>query len=183
MRKNDGYVESRPTLGGEEVAGLAEELNGAIFEKCERLAERALGIPEYNTDEWVVWLNAHTTEERRSADVAVHLVRLQVLRTARADLERAVVAARRDHVTWQQIGDACGMTRSAAHDRWGRAARQQAEKDAEDAGVFEQVLIVAAKTAAAEDRADKAIKLKQAQADAEEKAAADDQAATEDQLR
>jgi hypothetical protein len=56
-----------------------------------------------------------------------------------------VLAARREQVTWQQIGDACGMTRSAAHDRWGEAAHRQTEKNKETAHVVNRAFIEASK--------------------------------------
>jgi hypothetical protein len=36
------------------------------------------------------------------------------------NLERIVHGARRNGVTWNEIGAACGVTRQAAYDRWNR---------------------------------------------------------------
>ena len=48
-------------------------------------------------------------------------------RCYRVDLERAVLDARRNKVTWNEIGTACGVTRQAAYDRWGEAANRAEE--------------------------------------------------------
>ncbi len=51
--------------------------------------------------------------ERSSAD----------LRSAQRRLEDAVLAARDAGASWAQIGDAAGMSRQAAHERWGHQPR------------------------------------------------------------
>jgi len=117
-----------------------------ISEKCARLVERELDLPRVNTKEWGEWLGTLTAGEQLKAETAVHVTRLRVLRAARVDLERAVLAARKV-LTWQQIGDACGMTRSAAHDRWGAAARRQAQTDEATGHVLDWALIKAAERA------------------------------------
>lgn len=53
-------------------------------------------------------------------------VALNAANTARrseARLEEAVVAAREAGATWAQIGEAVGMSRQSAHERWGHAPR------------------------------------------------------------
>jgi hypothetical protein len=76
------------------------------------------------------------------ADVAAELARLRQLadehtakalhvvtvyagkaRVTAADLDAAVQTARAAGATWQQIGDAAGLTKQAAHQRWGGADR------------------------------------------------------------
>lgn len=41
------------------------------------------------------------------------------LRSAAAELEEAVRLARAAGATWQQVADACGMTKQSAWQRWG----------------------------------------------------------------
>jgi len=45
------------------------------------------------------------------------------LRAAQQRLEDAVLAARAAGATWAQVGDATGMSRQAAHERWGHQPR------------------------------------------------------------
>lgn len=106
------------------ISKLAAELKTTIYATCRELARRELRRPEYGTDEWAAEISAPDTPERRKAVRHEHLTRLRILRAARVDLERAVVDARA-HLTWNEIGAACGMTRQAAYDRWGAAAKQQ----------------------------------------------------------
>ncbi len=46
------------------------------------------------------------------------------LRAAQATIDAAVMLARGQGATWAQIGSATGMTRQAAHERWGHAPRE-----------------------------------------------------------
>lgn len=45
------------------------------------------------------------------------------VRRSEARLGKAVVAAREAGATWAQIGEAVGMSRQSAHERWGHAPR------------------------------------------------------------
>jgi hypothetical protein len=45
------------------------------------------------------------------------------VREAQERLERSVVEARAAGATWSQIGDATGMSRQSAHERWGHIPR------------------------------------------------------------
>lgn len=58
--------------------------------------------------------NAETTAAiQRVKDAARHLGR------AESDLRTSVARARERGATWQQIGDALGISRQAAHERFG----------------------------------------------------------------
>ena len=61
---------------------------------------------------------AETYRSERLADVAA---KAQSSRTARAELDGAVAAARSAGATWQQIADATGMERQSAWRRWSRS--------------------------------------------------------------
>ena len=52
------------------------------------------------------------------AEAAAEVTRAQAL------LESSVVAAREAGATWAQVGQATGMTRQAAHERWGHIPRR-----------------------------------------------------------
>ena len=56
--------------------------------------------------------------ERSSADI----------RAAQLRLEEAVLAARAAGASWAQIGDATGMSRQAAHERWGHQPRGECRR-------------------------------------------------------
>lgn len=50
------------------------------------------------------------------------------VRAATQRLEDAVLAARSAGATWAQIGDAAGVTRQAAHERWGHQPRGECRR-------------------------------------------------------
>lgn len=52
---------------------------------------------------------------------ALHIVRVYAgkARVTGSDLDGSVRVARAAGATWQQIGDAAGLTKQAAHQRWG----------------------------------------------------------------
>ncbi|MGF6888543.1 hypothetical protein ABIA39_007758 [Nocardia sp. GAS34] len=56
----------------------------------------------------------------RRVRVALELTKLRIRHTAHVELVEAVVAARQAGATWAAIGLACGVSRQAAHDRWGK---------------------------------------------------------------
>lgn len=60
------------------------------------------------------------------------------VREAHARLERSVAEARAAGATWSQIGDAAGMSRQSAHERWGHFPRAGCQR--EDCGCTEHLL-------------------------------------------
>lgn len=64
------------------------------------------------------------TPEGRLRTTQEYLTRLKILKAANVDLERTVVEARAERITWEQIGEACGISRQGAYDRWGTAVKQ-----------------------------------------------------------
>mgnify|MGYP000890673426 CR=1 FL=1 len=50
------------------------------------------------------------------------------VRTAQLRLEDAVLAAREAGASWAQVGDATGMSRQAAHARWGHQPRGECRR-------------------------------------------------------
>lgn len=51
------------------------------------------------------------------------------VRAAQLRLEDAVLAARAAGASWAQIGDAAGVSRQAAHERWGHQPRGGCRRD------------------------------------------------------
>jgi len=113
------------SLDDDVIRKLAAELNTAIYTRCRELARRELGRPEYGTDEWAAEISAPDSPRRRSAVKYEYMTRLRILKAAGADLQRAVLDARRHGLSWRDVGSACGVTRQAAFDRWGVAEKQQ----------------------------------------------------------
>lgn len=66
-------------------------------------------------------------DQEFASDVERNLDALMAIRELRKDLseaeDHAALTARRQGATWQQIGEALGMSRQAAHERWGNIAR------------------------------------------------------------
>lgn len=115
--------------GDDAIRKLAAELNTTIYTTCRELARRELGRPAFGTDDWAAEISAADTSERRREVKQEYLTRLRILRTARVDLQRTVLEARKHRLSWRDIGSACGMTRQAAYDRWGAAEKQQEQAD------------------------------------------------------
>ena len=121
MSNYAGDVDGRPErLEDREINRLAVELNAAIYNKCRELVRRELG--------------ASAVSVKRD-----HSTRLRILKAAGVDLERAVLEARADGLTWGEIGTACAMTRQAANERWGGVARKDEEYRREASGPIDPV--------------------------------------------
>lgn len=107
------------------IEALAAELNTMIHVRCRELARKQLGRPLYGTDEWAAEISAPDSDRRRTTVKHEYMTRLRILKAARADLQRAVLDARKHGLSWRDVGRACGITRQAAYDRWGAAEKQQ----------------------------------------------------------
>jgi hypothetical protein len=113
------------TPGEGVIEALAAELNTMIHVRCRELARKQLGRPLYGTDEWAAEISAPNSDQRRTTVKHEYMTRLRILKAARADLQRAVLDARKHGLSWRDVGRACGITRQAAYDRWGAAEKQQ----------------------------------------------------------
>lgn len=71
-------------------------------------AQRLLGPAPENADDW---------------NVAVQLLAFRIEHAAGFDATASVMDLRRWGVTWETIGRAAGISRQAAHARWGAAVR------------------------------------------------------------
>jgi hypothetical protein len=106
------------------IGDFAERLKHAVYEKSAELAREVLNRPKIGTEEWRVEFEARDTPDGRLRTTQEYLTRLRILKAAKADLERTVIDARAKQITWEQIGEACGISRQGAYDRWGAAAKQ-----------------------------------------------------------
>lgn len=86
-----------------------------------RLADRILGRPiagEDNHDEWMAEHEQRDTPTGRKRLAEWHLVKMQIERELGLDHTGNVVNARHYGASWSTIGQACGITKQAAYDRW-----------------------------------------------------------------
>lgn len=88
------------------ITEAAAELRTAISMHVGRLANQILGQPEIGTP------------EGRARDW--HLIKIRICREAKVDPTWDVLNARDHGATWADIGEACGTSRQAAYDRWGK---------------------------------------------------------------
>jgi hypothetical protein len=109
----------------ETIAQLAAKLNNTVYDKSAELAREVLKRPRTGTDEWRIEVEARNTPEGRLRTTQEYLTRLRILKAANVDLERTVLEARDKQITWEQIGEACRISRQGAYDRWGRAMKQK----------------------------------------------------------
>lgn len=104
----------------ERIKAAADELKEAIALKLGELADRLLERPEFGTPEWVDWWGNKDTPAGNARRREWHLVKLQISREAGVDQTGNAINARHCGASWEEIGQACGITRQAAHDRWAK---------------------------------------------------------------
>ncbi|WP_063048301.1 hypothetical protein [Nocardia arthritidis] len=99
------------------VALAAAQLNQEIRRKCDELAGDLLneaaklqGLPE----------PVGVEPLGGTLRTALELAKLRIRDQANVDVDGTVKSARESGATWEQIGSACGITRQAAYDRWGK---------------------------------------------------------------
>lgn len=82
-----------------------------------RVADEVIGTgPLPGTPEWDA---EQSTDLPARRSIAWHLLSLRVQLTAGLDGLETVVVLRVQGTTWAMIGQAIGMTRQSAHERWG----------------------------------------------------------------
>jgi hypothetical protein len=102
------------------ISKAANELTDTIALALGKLADQILGRPEFGSPEWSAWLGTRNTPEGQAGTREWHLVKLRISREAKVDPTGDVINARKFGATWAQIGEACGMTRQGAQDRWAK---------------------------------------------------------------
>jgi aconitase B len=102
------------------ITEAADKLRDAISLECGRLADQILGRPEFGSPEWLAEAEVLKADDeaKRAAVREWHLVKIRILHAAELNPTGDVMNARMRGATWQAIGDACGTSRQAAHDRW-----------------------------------------------------------------
>ncbi|WAC55482.1 hypothetical protein [Gordonia sp. SL306] len=103
------------------VDDAARQVVTAAATEAGRHADEIIGTgPLPGTDEWEA---EQGTAVPRQRTLAWHLVSLRIQLGAGLDGLETVLVLRTQGATWATIGRAAGMTRQAAHERWGTRIR------------------------------------------------------------
>jgi hypothetical protein len=103
----------------EAVAAAVEKLSEFVALRCGELADEVLGRPVFGSEEWLR-SRERPEEEQRETLREWHLVKVGIKVGAGIDPVGDVVNARRAGASWELVGQAAGMSRQAAHERWAR---------------------------------------------------------------
>lgn len=98
------------------VAG--DQLKDTIVFKAGQLADQILGRPEFGTDAWLAERAARDTPTGQQRLREWHLVKIRLYTVVGMDPIGDAINARKAGATWDDIGDACGMTSQSAQERW-----------------------------------------------------------------
>ncbi|MEE6257410.1 hypothetical protein [Plantactinospora sonchi] len=105
-----------------DVTGAAEACVSAAVNEASRQADLLIGPrPLPGTPEWSA---EQAGEVGRHREVAGQLLHFRIVLATGVDPLGSVVGLRRWGVTWELIARAAGVSRQAAHERWGRRVRQ-----------------------------------------------------------
>ncbi|MBE1484569.1 hypothetical protein [Plantactinospora soyae] len=101
-----------------DVAGAVAASVDAAVNEASRQADLLIGgRPVPGSPEW---LAEQDGEAGRQREVAAQLLHFRIILSAGVDPLPSVVGLRRWGVTWELIARAAGVSRQAAHERWGR---------------------------------------------------------------
>lgn len=105
-----------------DVTDAAQACVDTAVDEASRQAELLIGPrPLPGTPEWAA---EQGSEVGRQREVAGQLLHFRILLAAGVDPLPSVVGLRRWGITWELIARAAGVSRQAAHERWGRRVRQ-----------------------------------------------------------
>lgn len=102
------------------ILDASRKLDEAIGHVLGDLADEILGRPAIGSPEWREEWETRETEAGRERLREWHLLKIQICRAAGVRETGDALNARRQGATWQQVADACGITRQAAYDRWAK---------------------------------------------------------------
>lgn len=101
-----------------DVGAAASAATSAAVNEASRQADLLLGgRPLPGSAQWTAEQDSGVAAER---DVAAQVARLRIELAVGVDAFGSVLGLRRWGVTWEVIAKASGVTRQAAHERWGR---------------------------------------------------------------
>ncbi len=107
----------------EALRAASEDTRQGIALIIGRFADRILGRPlveEADLDELRAEHEAKDTPAGRRKIAEWHLVKMQIERELGLDHTGNVLNARHYGASWSAIGEACGITKQAAYDRWAK---------------------------------------------------------------
>lgn len=116
------------SIAQEEISNAARLLEHEITMRVGQFADEIMA----RSGRLLRYADDPERERRRLRDW--HLVKIRIRRTANLDPTGDVINARRFGASWQSIGDACWITRQAAHDRWHAAAQRMLHPDQPEEG-------------------------------------------------
>jgi hypothetical protein len=99
-----------------DVTAAAAAVQVAAVTEAGRQADALLGEPPLPGS--VEWHAEEGTDTPARRQRAWELLQLRIGLGAGLDPLPTLVGLRRNGVTWEQIGEAAGMTRQSAHERW-----------------------------------------------------------------
>ncbi|WP_203862885.1 hypothetical protein [Plantactinospora mayteni] len=111
----DGFLQTALTV---DVAPAAVASANAAVNEASRQADLLIGgRPVPGSPEWTAEQEGPAGRQR---EVASQLLHFRIVLAAGVDPFASVVGLRRWGVTWELIARAAGVSRQAAHERWGR---------------------------------------------------------------
>ncbi|MDW5323576.1 hypothetical protein [Plantactinospora sp. KLBMP9567] len=111
----DSFVETALAV---DVAPAAVAAANAAVNEASRQADLLIGgRPAPGSPEWAAEQEGAVGRQR---EVASQLLHFRIVLASGVDPFASVVGLRRWGVTWELIARAAGVTRQAAHERWGR---------------------------------------------------------------
>ncbi|MFC6022474.1 hypothetical protein ACFP2T_40750 [Plantactinospora solaniradicis] len=111
----DQFVETALAV---DVSGAVTASVDAAVNEASRQADLLIGgRPVPGSPQW---LAEQDGDAGRWREVAAQLLHFRIILTAGVDPLPSVVGLRRWGVTWELIARAAGVSRQAAHERWGR---------------------------------------------------------------
>ncbi|CAM4486702.1 hypothetical protein NONI108955_34260 [Nocardia ninae] len=113
---------SEVQVAGHQIAAAANWLNAEIRNICDEWATKLINDAAELAD-----MEAPIGDTPVTGDLLTlwELTKLRIRREAKVEHEHVVAAARAAGATWEQIGDACGITRQGAYDRWGKMVKER----------------------------------------------------------
>lgn len=118
-----------------DVVGAAEELGAVIAGELARLANGICGRPSAGSSEWLAE-REEPAELQAAKSRDWHLVKIAICVAAGVGPTGDVINARLYGASWQQIGNALGVTRQAAHERWGKICERSTVRLESEAAVL-----------------------------------------------
>lgn len=135
-------VTGEPISDPPDYKTLAGKLLGHLDARCNELAHEALDMPDpkqiggdtAKREKWSEWWGPRGSDKRLAAERDLALAKVRILVTADLDPSMPAIVAKYAGATWAELGDAAGITRQAAQNRWkGRVEKYTLERgQAED---------------------------------------------------